>query len=133
MRDHGSLSLSISTYPFSIFPEEGDESLSVTAVCDNKGDIVIGNDVWIGYEAVIMAGEDIGDGAIIGARAVVTKDVSPYTIFGGIPARKIRSRFDDTTIELLQQLNWWDWDTAKIRENLDAIRKTDIEALKKLL
>ena len=133
MRDHGSLSLSISTYPFSIFPEEGDESLSVTAVCDNKGDIVIGNDVWIGYEAVIMAGVDIGDGAIIGARAVVTKDVSPYTIFGGIPARKIRSRFDDTTIELLQQLNWWDWDTAKIRENLDAIRKTDIEALKKLL
>ena len=80
-----------------------------------------------------MAGVDIGDGAIIGARAVVTKDVSPYTIFGGIPARKIRSRFDDTTIELLQQLNWWDWDTAKIRENLDAIRKTDIEALKKLL
>ena len=97
------------------------------------GDIVIDNDVWIGYEAVIMAGVHIGNGAIIAARAVVTKDVPPYTIVGGIPARKIRSRFDDTTIELLQQLKWWDWDPAKISKNLDAIRKADIEALKKLL
>ena len=80
-----------------------------------------------------MAGVHIGDGAIIGTRAVVTKDVPPYTIVGGIPAKKIRSRFDDTTIELLQQLKWWDWDSAKIGKNIDAIRKADIEALKKLL
>lgn len=124
---------SLSTFPFPIFAEEWDESMPVTDAWDNKGDIVIGNDVWIGYEAVIMAGVHIGDGAIIGTRAVVTKDVPPYTIVGGIPAKKIRSRFDDTTIELLQQLKWWDWDPAKISENLDAIRKADIEALKKLI
>ena len=104
-----------------------------TDAWDNKGDIVIGNDVWIGYEAVIMAGVHIGDGAIIGTRAVVTKDVPPYTIVGGLPAKKIRSRFDDKTIELLQQLKWWNWDTKKISKNLDAIRKTNVEALKNLL
>ena len=124
---------SLSTFPFPIFAEEWDESMPVTDAWDNKGDIVIGNDVWIGYEAVIMAGVHIGDGAIIGTRAVVTKDVPPYTIVGGIPAKKIRSRFDDKTIELLQQLKWWDWDPAKIKENLNAIRKADIEALKKLI
>ena len=124
---------SLSTFPFPIFPEEWDESMPVTDGWDNKGDIVIGNDVWIGYEAVIMAGVHIGDGAIIGTRAVVTKDVPPYAIVGGIPAKKIRSRFDDETIELLQQLKWWDWEPAKISENLNAIRKADIEALKKLL
>ena len=107
--------------------------MPVTDAWDNKGDIVIGNDVWIGYEAVIMAGVQIGDGAIIGTRAVVTKDVSPYAIVGGIPARKIRSRFDDVTIKLLQELKWWDWDPAKIGKNIAAIRKADIEALKKLL
>lgn len=124
---------SLATFPFPIFPEEWGESMLVTDAWDNKGDIVIGNDVWIGYEAVIMAGVHIGDGAIIATRAVVTKDIPPYAIVGGIPAKKIRSRFDDKTIELLEQLKWWDWDTAKIRENLDAIRKADIEALKKLI
>lgn len=124
---------SLSTFPFPIFTEEWDESMPVTDAWDNKGDIVIGNDVWIGYEAVIMAGVNIGDGAIIGTRAVVTRDVPPYTIVGGLPAKKIRSRFDDETIELLQQLKWWDWDPAKINRNLNAIRKADIEALKKLL
>lgn len=124
---------SLATFPFPIFPEEWDENMPVTDAWDNKGDIVIGNDVWIGYEAVIMAGVHIGDGAVIGTRAVVTKDVLPYTIVGGVPARKIRSRFDDKTIELLQQLKWWDWDPAKISKNLDAIRKADIEALKKLV
>ena len=124
---------SLSTFPFPIFPDEWDERMAVTDAWDNKGDIIIGNDVWIGYEAVIMAGVHIGDGAIIGTRAVVTKDVPPYAIVGGLPAKKIRSRFDDKTIELLQQLKWWDWELAKIRENLDAIRKADIEAIKKLL
>ena len=75
---------------------------------ENKGDIVIGNDVWIGYEAVIMAGVHIGDGAIIAARAVVTKDVPPYTIVGGVPARPIRKRFDEEVIRKLETLKWWD-------------------------
>lgn len=78
---------------------------NITSAWDNKGDIVIGNDVWIGYEAVVMAGVHIGDGAIIASRAVVTKDVPPYTIVGGTPAKKIRMRFDEDTIAQLQELN----------------------------
>jgi virginiamycin A acetyltransferase len=104
----------------------------VVEAWDNKGDIVIGNDVWIGYEAVIMAGVHIGDGAIIGTRAVVTKDVPPYTVVGGVPAKKIRLRFDDSIIEDLQKIRWWDWDPGKISENLKAIWNGNIEALRKL-
>ena len=85
---------------------------------DNKGDIVIGNDVWIGYEAVIMAGVHIGNGAIIAARAIVTKDVPPYTIVGGVPARPIRKRFDEEVIRKLETLKWWDWSAEKIRRYL---------------
>lgn len=86
---------SLSTYPFPIFYDEWTHGLDVKDAWDNKGDIVIGNDVWIGYEAVILAGVTIGDGAIIGARALVTKDVPPYTIVGGVPAKLIRKRFSD--------------------------------------
>ena len=93
---------------------------------DNKGDIVIGNDVWIGYEAVIMAGVHIGNGAIIAARAVVTKDVPPYTIVGGVPARPIRKRFDEEVIQELETLKWWDWSAEKIRRCLPYIKKGDV-------
>jgi virginiamycin A acetyltransferase len=120
---------SLSTYPFPIFPD-WDENVLVAEAWDNKGDIVIGNDVWIGYEAVIMAGVHIGDGAIIGTRAVVTKDVPPYTIVGGVPAKKIRKRFDDSVIDILQEVKWWDWDIEKIRENIQIIRSADIKRLK---
>lgn len=93
---------SLSTYPFPIFFEEWGLSIgNVTNAWDNKGDIVIGNDVWIGYEAIILAGVTIGDGAIIGTRAVVTKDVPPYTIVGGVPAKPIRKRFSDEIISSL--------------------------------
>jgi virginiamycin A acetyltransferase len=85
---------SLSTYPFPIFFEEWSlDKKDVAAAWDNKGDIVIGSDVWIGYEAVILSGVRIGDGAIIGTRAVVTKDVSQYTVVGGIPAKEIKKRF----------------------------------------
>lgn len=85
---------SLSTYTFPLFFEEWDLPKSEVATAwDNKGDIVMGNDVWIGYDAVIMAGVRIGDGAIIGTRAVVTKDVEPYSIVGGVPAKEIRKRF----------------------------------------
>ena len=93
---------------------------------DNKGDIVIGNDVWIGYEAVIMAGVHIGNGAIIAARAVVTKDVPPYTIVGCVPARPIRKRFDEEVIQELETLKWWDWSAEKIRRCLPYIKKGDV-------
>lgn len=97
---------SLSNYPFPIFFEEWQlDKGNITSAWDNKGDIVIGNDVWIGYEAVVMAGVHIGDGAIIASRAVVTKDVPPYTIVGGTPAKKIRMRFDEDTIAQLQELN----------------------------
>ena len=90
---------SLANYTFPLFFEEwGLDRKDVAAAWDNKGDIVIGNDVWIGYEAVIMAGVRIGDGAVIAARAVVTRDVPPYTIVGGVPARVIRRRFDADTV-----------------------------------
>lgn len=121
---------SLSTYPFPLFFEEWGLPVSeVTTAWDNKGDIVIGNDVWIGYEAVIMSGVHIGDGAVIGTRAVVTKDVEPYTIVGGVPARPIRKRFDSDTIEKLEALRWWDLPFDQIKQVLPALRSGDAEAL----
>lgn len=123
---------SLSTYTFPIFFEEwGLDVKNITKAWDNKGNIIIGNDVWIGYGAVILSGVTVGDGAIIGARAVVTKDVPPYTIVGGVPARQIRKRFDDETIKKLLTLQWWNWDYEKIRKNIPAIQSGDIESLLK--
>ena len=122
---------SLSTYTFPIFFEEwGLDRRDVARAWDNKGDIVVGNDVWIGYEAVIMAGVTIGDGAIIGARALVTKDVPPYTIVGGVPARPIRKRFSDETISTLLELKWWDWPKERIAENLEAIQTGQLDKIK---
>ncbi len=121
---------SLSTYPFPLFYEEwGLERAAVTDAWDNRGDIIIGNDVWIGYEAVILSGVKIGDGAIIGTRAVVTKDVPPYTIVGGVPAKMIRKRFSDETISQLLKLQWWDWPKDKIARNTGAIQSGDISRL----
>jgi virginiamycin A acetyltransferase len=122
---------SLSSYPFPIFYEEWDSTMNVCEAWDNKGDIIIGNDVWIGFEAVIMSGVHIGDGAIIGTRALVTKDVPPYAIVGGIPAQIIRKRFEDSIIEDLLKIQWWNWSTEKIFEKLTAIKSGDIVALKK--
>lgn len=114
---------SLSTYPFPIFFEEwGLDVRDITSAWDNKGNIVIGNDVWIGYEAVIMAGVTIGDGAIIGTRAVVTKNVPPYTIVGGVPAKEIRKRFSEEMIAHLLNVKWWDWPIEKISQNIEAIK-----------
>ncbi len=114
---------SASAYPFPLFFEEwGLDQKDVARSWDNKGDIVIGNDVWIGFEAVILAGVTIGDGAVIGARAVVTKDVPPYTIAGGVPAKLIRKRFDADVISHLLRIKWWDWPKEKIARNIEAIQ-----------
>ena len=102
----------------------------VSSAWDKKGDIVIDNDVWIGYEAVILSGVHIGNGAIIGARSLVTRDVPPYTIVGGIPAKPIRKRFDEDVCERLLQLKWWDWPYEKIKENLAFIMDGNIRDLK---
>ena len=113
---------SLSTYTFPLFYEDWElNKADVASAWDNKGDIVIGNDVWIGYEAVIMAGVHIGDGAIIGTRAVVTKDVPPYTIVGGVPAKEIRKRFSPEIIKRMQALKWWDWSVEEIKNKLPYI------------
>lgn len=121
---------SLSTYPFPIFFEEwGLDAADVADAWDNRGDIVIGNDVWIGFEAVILGGVTVGDGAVIGARAVVTKDVPPYTIVGGVPAKPIRKRFSDEVISRLLKLQWWNWPEERIRKNLAAIQSGRIAEL----
>lgn len=121
---------SLSTYTFPLFFEEWDLPKSdVVSAWDNKGDIVIGNDVWIGYDAIIMAGVTIGDGAIIGTRAVVTKDVEPYSIVGGVPAKEIRKRFSTDIIARLQELQWWNWDADIICNSIKAIQDGDLGSL----
>lgn len=121
---------SLSTYPFPIFPDEWDIPLTeMTQAWDNHGDITIGHDVWIGYEAVIMQGVTIGDGAIIGTRALVTHDVEPYSIVGGVPARRIRYRFDPETIRRLRELQWWNRSPEEVRSILPALRHGDISAI----
>ena len=121
---------SLSSYTFPIFYEEWGLDVShIKDAWDNKGDIVIGNDVWIGYDAVIMSGVKIGDGAIIGTRAAVTKDVPPYTIVGGIPAKVIRKRFSNDTISKLLEIKWWDWPAEKIQANIQHIQSGNIDEL----
>ncbi len=121
---------SLSTYPFPLFFEEWNlDREDIRSAWDNKGDIVIGNDVWIGYEAVILSGVHIGDGAVIGTRAVVTKDVPPYTIVGGVPAKIIRKRFEDETIHRLQRLQWWDWAPDRIQQSLPYIMNGEVDKL----
>src|SRR3990167_11045897 len=118
----------VSTYPFKVFGKSwGQKKLNVKS----RGDTIIGNDVWIGNSATIMHGVKIGDGAIIGTNALVTKDVPPYTIVGGNPAKIIRQRFDDETIQFLQNLAWWDWPIEKITDNIEALSNGDLEGLRK--
>lgn len=125
---------SLSTYPFPLFFEEWElEKKDVTKAWDNKGDIIIGNDVWIGYEAVVLAGVTIGDGAIVGTRAVVTKDVPPYTIVGGVPAKPIKKRFSEETISALLEIQWWNWSEEKIARNIGAIQSGNSEQLKQAM
>ncbi|MEQ8748820.1 MAG: CatB-related O-acetyltransferase, partial [Amphiplicatus sp.] len=119
-----------STYPFSIFGR-GWEDPAQNWKKDGRGDTVVGNDVWIGMGATIMPGVYIGDGAIIGARAVVASDVPPYGVSVGNPAETVRRRFNGSTITRLLHVAWWDWPAEKITRNLAAIRGGDIDALER--
>ena len=119
-----------STYPFNIFGHGWEEGFDVaTWQKENRGDTVIGNDVWIGMEAVIMPGVTIGHGAIVAAKSVVTHDVQAYAIVAGNPAKVVKVRFDQATVARLVKTAWWDWPADKISRNLDAIRGADIAAL----
>lgn len=118
-----------STYPFYIFGNGWEKVVPQPEELPYKGNTVIGNDVWIGYETVIMPGVQVGNGAIIAAKSVVVSDIAPYTIFGGNPAKFIRQRFDDGMIEALLEVAWWNWDIEKITHNLEKIVAADIEAL----
>lgn len=93
----------------------------------SKGDVIIGNDVWIGYGATILSGVSIGDGAVIAANSIVTKDVEPYAIVGGVPAKTIKYRFDEKTIDKLLKLKWWNLDIPTIYENRHLINDTNLE------
>lgn len=95
-----------------------------------KGDTIIGNDVWIGYEALIMPGVRIGNGAIVSSRSVVVSDVPPYTIVGGNPAKPIKQRFEPEDVAKLNEITWWDWPIEKITEHLGKIVAGDIDALR---
>ncbi|MDH2327389.1 CatB-related O-acetyltransferase [Cereibacter sp. SYSU M97828] len=119
-----------STFPFNIFGHGWEDGFDpATSAAENRGDTVIGPDVWIGSEAWIMPGVTIGAGAIVAAKAVVTHDVPPYSVVAGNPAREVRRRFDDPTIARLLDIAWWDWPVDRISRNLNAIRGADLAAL----
>lgn len=119
-----------STYPFNIFGHGWEEGFDVASwEKENRGDTVIGNDVWIGMEAIVMPGVTIGDGAIVAAKSVVTHDVPPYAIVAGNAAKVVKTRFDNRTVERLVRLAWWDWPLDKINRNLNAIRGSDLNRL----
>ena len=119
----------ISTYPFAIFGNGWEAAMPQPGELPFKGDTVIGNDVWIGYDCLIMPGVRIGDGAIIAARSVVTADVPAYTVVGGNPARRIKDRFAPAVVDRLLALAWWDWPIEKITRHLATIVAGDIDAL----
>lgn len=122
---------SISTYPFNVFGGVWkDKTPPHLQQLPRKGDIIVGNDVWIGRESVIMPGVKIQNGAIIAAYSVVTKDVPAYCVVGGNPARVIKKRFDDEMIELLEELKWWDYDKEDLIDLLPLLCNEDITMVK---
>lgn len=121
-----------STYPFNIFGRGWEKYAPTLEELPLKGDIRIGNDVWIGKDATIMPGVTIGDGAIIATQSVVCKNVEPYTIVGGNPAKLIKLRFPEAVVEDWLTIKWWDWDIDLISNHIDIIVNGDIEALKNL-
>lgn len=123
---------SASTYPFNIMGGGWERVTPSLKDLPIKGDTVVGNDVWIGQNVTVLPGVHIGDGAIIGANSVVSKDVQPYTVVGGNPIKLIRRRFDDGTTEFLLGLKWWDWSAEKILKNLELLCSGDLSKLKTL-
>lgn len=125
------LTSAISTYPFSAFGKSWSKAMDGKTYPE-KGNTVVGNDVWIGYGVTIMPGLKIGDGSIIASKSVVIKDVEPYSVVGGNPAKEITKRYSAEEIEALQTIAWWDWSIEKITENIQHLTNNDVEMLSKL-
>lgn len=115
------------TYPFPALWEQWETARGITGHPDTNGDVVIGNDVWIGSKATIMSGVTIGDGAVIAACRCVTQDVAPYAIVGGNPARLLRRRFAAPVVEQLLRIRWWDWSDELVEANIGLLCSDDIE------
>jgi virginiamycin A acetyltransferase len=124
------LTNALSAYPFAIFGK-GWEHAMEGKTYPHKGDILIENDVWIGYNATIMAGVTIGNGAIIAANSTVVSHVEPYSIVGGNPAREIKKRFSDDVIQQLLAIQWWHWDIERITKNIEHLTGNDVSRLLK--
>lgn len=125
----------VSTFPFAIFGhgwEKINDGIDVATKYPNKDNTVIGNDVWIGYEAAIMPGVTIGNGAVIATKSVVSKNVPHYAVVGGNPARIIKMRFDDETIARLLKIAWWNWDAEHISKHLHLINAANVNALEEI-
>lgn len=118
----------ISTFPFAFVPDAPEFATANNGFLP-AGDTMIGNDVWIGSEAIVMPGITVGHGAVIGTRALVTKDVEPYTIVGGNPAKPIRKRFEDAHIAMLLEMAWWDWPTERLAVAMPLLCGGDVPAL----
>jgi chloramphenicol O-acetyltransferase type B len=120
----------VTTYPFNVLC---DSATNIKGHPKSKGDVIIGSDVWIGGMSVILSGVKIGDGAVIGARSVVTKDVPPYAIVGGNPSRILRYRFNEKIIEKLLAIKWWDWDDLRIQKAIPFLLQDNIELFLKMV
>lgn len=120
----------ISTYPFNVLSHNFPNAVGITGHPMSRGDVIIGNDVWIGQNASILSGVTIGDGAVIAAHSVVSRDVAPYSIVAGNPATFARTRFSEEDIEFLVDLKWWDWPIEKINENVKILCSGDIALLR---
>lgn len=114
----------VSSYPFSLLDEN---ARLLPGYPFSKGDVTIGNDVWVGYDALILSGVTVGDGAVIAARSLVTKNVEPFSIVGGVPAKRLKYRFDEGTIESLQRIAWWNWPKAEIEKAWHLIQSPKID------
>lgn len=123
---------SISSYPFSIFKNGWEKSMEGKTF-PNKGNTIVGNDVWLGYKSSIMPGITIGDGAIIASHSVVVKDVAPYTIVGGNPAKLIKVRFSEDQIKKLLITQWWNWDIEKINANIQHLSGNSFAFIESIL
>ena len=124
---------SVTTYPFNIMGGGWEQFTPTLADLPLKGDTVVGNDVWIGQNVTVMPGVNIGDGAIIAANSVVTKDIPAYCIAGGNPCKIIKRRFDDELIAYLQEIKWWDWSPEKVFANLKALCSGDLEQIRNII